>query len=124
VTVHERQMGDVTIVDVDGRITIQEGADTFRGVIRELVALSRVNIVLNFHDVSYIDSTALGEIVRTYLSVSRRNGRLTLLHVPSRVRELLRITKLLTVFDVFDDEAAAVNSYGGARHVSAGQPVK
>ena len=118
-TVHERQMGDVTIVDLNGRITIQEAADTFRGQVRELVALSRVNVVLNFHDVPYIDSTALGEIVRTHLSVTRKNGRLTLLHLPSRVRELLRITKLLPVFDVFDDEAEAVNSYGGAGHVAA-----
>jgi anti-anti-sigma factor len=119
VTVHERQMGDVTIVDLHGRITIQDGADAFRGQVRELVALSRVNVVLNFHDVPYIDSTALGEIVRTYLSVTRRNGRLTLLHLPSRVRELLKITKLLPVFDVFEDETEAVNSYGGAGHVAA-----
>lgn len=80
-TVHERQVGDVTILDIDGRITIQDGADIFRAVVRQLVALSRVKLALNLQNVPYIDTTALGEIIRAHLSVTRRNGRLTF--VPS-----------------------------------------
>ena len=109
-TVHERQIGNVTIVDMHGRITIQDGADTFRATVRELVALSRVHIVLNFRDVPYIDSTGLGELVRTHLSVSRRGGRLALLQLPSKVRQLLSVTRLLPVFDAFDDEHEALDS--------------
>ena len=118
-TVHERRVGSVTIVDMHGRITVQDGADTFRSLVRGLVALNRVDVVLNFEDVPYIDSTALGELVRTYLSVGRRKGRLTLLHLPKRVRELLATTRLLPVFDVFEDEREAVSSYMGPREGSA-----
>jgi anti-anti-sigma factor len=110
-TVHERRIGDVTIIDMEGRITVQEGVDVFRDLVRGLVALSRINIVLNFKEVRYIDSTALGELVRAHLSIARRHGRLTLVHLPSTVRELLATTRLLPVFDVFGDEAEAVNSY-------------
>ena len=111
-TLHERRIGDVTILDIDGRITVQDGADIFRGVVRQLVALSRVKLVLNFHDVPYIDSTALGEIIRAYTSVTRRGGTLKLLHVPGRVHELRMITRLLSVFDLFDAEAEAMKSFG------------
>ena len=123
-TVREREVGDVTILDIDGRITIQDGADVFRGVIRELVALSRIKLVLNFHAVSYIDSTALGEVIRTYLSVTRRSGGLKLLHVPLRVHELLTTTRLLPVFDLFDDEAEAVKSFASRPTDSYGSRVE
>ncbi len=115
-TLHERWIGDVTIVDIDGRITVEDGADVFRDAIRQLVRQGRVKLVLNFHDASYIDSTALGEIIRGYTSVTRKGGTLKLLHVPSRVLELLVITKLLSVFDLFDAEAEAVKSFGVPRH--------
>ncbi len=114
-SLHERWIGDVTIIDINGRITVQDGVDIFRGVVRQLVALSRVKLVLNFDDVPYIDSTALGEIIRAYTSVTRRGGAPKLLHVPARVHELLMITRLLSVFDLFDDEAEAVKSFGIAR---------
>jgi anti-sigma B factor antagonist len=114
-TLHERWIGDVTILDIDGRITEQDGVDRFRGVVRQLVALSRVKLVLNLHDVPYIDSIALGEIIRAYTSVTRRGGALKLLHVPARVHELLMITRLLSVFDLFDAEAEAVKSFGVVR---------
>jgi anti-anti-sigma factor len=116
-TLDERWIGDVTIIDIDGRITLQDGVDLFRGVIRQLVALSRVKLVLNFHDVPYIDSTALSEIIRAQTSVTRRGGTLKLLHVPARVHELLMITRLLPVFDLFDTEAEALKSFGVA-HIS------
>lgn len=116
-TLHERWIGDVTIIDIDGRITLQDGVDLFRGVIRQLVALSRVKLVFNFRDVPYIDSTALSEIIRAYTSVTRRGGTLKLLYVPARVHELLMITRLLPVFDLFDTEAEALKSFGVA-HIS------
>ena len=115
-TVNERWIGDVTIVDVHGRITVQDGVDIFRDVVRELVRQDRVKLVLNFHDASYIDSTALGEIIRAYTSVTRKGGTLKLLNVTDRVHELLMLTKLLSVFDLFDDEAEALKSFGVARN--------
>jgi anti-sigma B factor antagonist len=114
-TLHERWIGDVTIIDIDRRITVQDGADIFRDMVRQLVGQGRVKLVLNFHDASYIDSTALGEIIRAYISVTRKGGTLKLLNVPARVHELLMITRLLSVFDLFDAEAEAVKSFGAAR---------
>ena len=107
----DRQVGEVTILDIDGRMTIQDGVDVFRAVVRQMIALSRVRLVLNLHGVPYIDSTALGEIVRTYSSVTRRGGGVMLLNVTPRVTALLTITKLLPVFSLFDEEAKAVSSF-------------
>ena len=115
-TLHERWIGDITIIDTDGRITVQDGADIFRDAVRQLVRQGRVKLVLNFHDTSYIDSTALGEIVRAYTSATRQGGALKLLNVTPRVHELLAITKLLAVFDLFYAEAEAVKSFGVPRH--------
>jgi anti-sigma B factor antagonist len=114
-TLRERWIGDVTIIDIDGRITVQDGADNFRDVVRQLVRRDRVKLVLNFQNASYIDSTALGEIIRAYTSVTRKGGTLKLLNVTGRIHELLMITRLLTVFDLFDAEAEAVKSFGVPR---------
>ena len=114
-TLRDRQVGDVTILDIDGRITIQDGVDMFRAVIRQLLALSRIQLILNLHDVPYIDSTALGEIVRVDGSATRRGGGMRLLHVGPHVRDLLTVTRLLPIFDLRDDEADAVKSLGVAR---------
>jgi anti-sigma B factor antagonist len=114
-TLHERWIGDVTIIDINGRITVQDGADIFRDAVRELLRQGRVKLVLNFHDASYIDSTALGEIICAYTSATRKGGTLKLLNVTTRVHELLMITRLLSVFDLFDEEAEAVKSFGVAR---------
>ena len=110
-TLREREVGDVTILDIEGRITLQDGVDDFRAVARELLALSRVRLVLNLHGVPYIDSTALGEIVRLHASVTRRRGGMKLLMVPPRIHELLTTTRLLPVFDLFDDETETVKSF-------------
>jgi anti-sigma B factor antagonist len=115
VTVAERAVGDVTIIDMDGRITVEDGADVLRASVRGLVRQGRVKIVLNLHGTPYIDSTALGEIVRSYTSAMRQGGGLKLVHVTTRVHELLMITGLLSVFDLFDDEAEAVKSFGATR---------
>lgn len=115
-TLNDRAAGDITVIDVTGRITIDDGADTFRDRVRALVRDGRVKLVLNFTDSSYIDSTALGEIVRAYTSATRKGGTVKLLNVPPRVHELLVITRLLSVFDLFDDETEAVRSFGTPRN--------
>lgn len=114
-TIDARAIGDVTVIDVSGRITIDDGADLFRDRVRGLLRDGRAKLILNFKDGSYIDSTALGEIVRSYTSATRKGGTLKLLNVPPRVHELLVVTKLLTVFDLFDDEREAVKSFGTHR---------
>jgi anti-sigma B factor antagonist len=114
-TLHERRIDDVTIIDIDGRITVQDGADIFRDEVRRLLRQGQVKLVLNFQRAPYIDSTALGEIIRAYASVTRMGGTLKLLNVTTRVHELLMITRLLSVFDLFDAEADAVKSFGVAR---------
>ena len=115
-TLHERWIGDVTIIDIAGRMTVEDGADVFRDAVRQLVHQNRVKLVLNFQAAPYIDSTALGEVVRAYTSATRKGGTLKLLNVTPRVHELLIITKLLSVFDLFDADAEAVKSFGVARH--------
>jgi anti-sigma B factor antagonist len=110
-TIHERAIGDVTILDIDGRITVQEGTDLFRDAIQRLAGQGRVKLVVNVQSVPYIDSTALGEIIRAYTTVTRRGGGLMLLNLTVRVRELLAITKLLSVFEPCESEALAVKSF-------------
>ena len=114
-TIGQRAVGDVIVVDVSGRIAIQEGADQFRDVTRELIRQGHMKVVLNLQDVPYIDSTALGEIIRTYTSVIRKGGSVKLLNVSSHVHQLMVITRLLSVFDLFDSEADAVKSFGKPR---------
>src|SRR5579862_8677994 len=114
-TINDRAAGDITVIDVGGRITIDDGADLFRDTVRGLLRDGRAKLILNFKDGSYIDSTALGEIVRSYTSATRKGGTLKLLNVPPRVHELLVVTRLLSVFDLFDDETEAVRSFGTPR---------
>ena len=110
--INDRTIGDITVIDIDGRITIDDGADQFRDRVRALLRDGHGKLILNFRQASYIDSTALGEIVRSYTSATRKGGTLKLLSVPSRVHELLVVTRLLSVFDQFDDEAEAIKSFG------------
>ncbi len=106
-----RQVGDVTVVDVSGRITLGEGSSNLREGIRDMVAKGNKKILLNLADVSYIDSSGIGELVSGYTTVANQGGKLKLLNLTKRVRDLLQITKLYTVFDVFDDEAGAIRSF-------------
>jgi anti-sigma B factor antagonist len=96
-------------------LTVEDGADVLRASVRQLVRQGRVKMVLNLRGTPYIDSTALGEIVPSYTSAMRQGGGLKLLHVTARVHELLIISRLLWVFDLFDDEAEAVKSFGAMR---------
>src|SRR5271155_2972850 len=106
-----RQVGDVTVIDVAGRITLGEGASTLRDELRDLVKKDQKNILLNLSDVTYIDSSGIGELVSAYTSITNQGGRLKLLGLTNRVKDLLQITKLYTVFDVHEDEAHAVRSF-------------
>lgn len=106
-----RQVGDVRVIDVVGRITLGEGASTLRESIRGLLSKGNKQILLNLGDVSYIDSSGIGELVSGFTSVANQGGTLKLLRLTKRVKDLLQITKLYTVFEIFDDEAAAVRSF-------------
>jgi len=108
----ERKAGDVTIIDVEGRVTLEEGADEFRELTRTVIREGRIKLVINLEKVPYIDSTALGEIIRCYTTVTRLGGGLKLLAVAPHVHQLLVITRLLSIFDLFDAEAEAIKSFG------------
>ena len=106
-----RDVGGVTIVDLSGKITLGEGGVTLREEVRKLLGEGKKKIVLNLADVNYIDSSGLGELVSAYTAVKNGGGELKLLNLTSKVRDLLVITKLVTVFDVKDNAAAAVSSF-------------
>ena len=106
-----RDAGKVTVVDLSGRITLGEGSALLRTTIRGLLDDQRTMILLNLADVDYIDSSGLGELVSGFTAVKNRNGELKLLHLTKKVRDLLQITKLFTVFDVFTDEGAGLRSF-------------
>ena len=101
----------MTIVDLHGKVTIGEGSREIREKIRELLENGNKDILLNLGDVSYVDSAGIGELVSSYTTVTNQGGQFKLLHLTKKIRELLAITKLLTVFDSFDDETAAVGSF-------------
>jgi anti-sigma B factor antagonist len=107
----ERQVGDVVVLDADGRITLGEGASLFRDKLSELQAKRELKLLLNLEKVSYLDSSGLGELVSGYNSIMESGGNLKLLNLNKRVHDLLQITKLYTVFDVFEDEATALRSF-------------
>lgn len=111
VKITTRQVGDVTVVDTVGRITLGEGASTFRDTLRDLSANGNKKLLLNLAEVSYIDSSGIGEMVSAFTTVTNQDGQVKLLNLTKRVKDLLQITKLYTVFEVFDDEAHAVRSF-------------
>src|SRR5262249_61113488 len=103
--------GRVAVVDFSGRITLGEGSALLRKTIRGLLEDDRTLFLLNLGDVDYIDSSGIGELVSAFTAVKSRNGEMKLLHLTKKVRDLLQITKLFTVFEVFSDEGSALNSY-------------
>ena len=111
VKLNTRQVGDVSVVDVAGRITLGEGSSALRETLRDMVGKNQKKILLNLGDVSYIDSSGIGELVSGFTSVTNSGGQLKLLNLNKRVKDLLQITKLYTVFDVHDDEAHAIRSF-------------
>src|SRR5205809_6891836 len=109
--IEERAVGDVVVLDLKGRVTLGEGDELLKDKVNSLLNQGRKKIVLNLAEVPYIDSAGLGEIVRTYTTVSRQGGSLKLLNLTKRIADLLSITKLMTVFESFDAEAEAVRSF-------------
>ena len=106
-----RQVDGVTIVDLSGRITLGEGSVVLRDTIKDLLGKGAKQILLNLGDVSYIDSSGIGELVSAFTSVRNQGGELKLLHLTKKVHDLLQITKLYTVFDVQEDEASAIKAF-------------
>lgn len=107
----ERQVGDVIILDIQGKILIGEGDDALREAVTRLVESGKKKILLNLADVPYVDSAGLGEIVRCYTTVSKQGGRLKLINLTRKIQDLLSITKLLTVFETYDSEDEGVRSF-------------
>ena len=106
-----RQVDGVTIVDLSGRITLGEGSVVLRDTIKDLLGKGAKNILLNLGDVSYIDSSGIGELVSAFTTSKNQGGELKLLHLTKKVHDLLQITKLYTVFDVQEDEPNAIKSF-------------
>jgi len=109
--VKERQAGDVTILDMNGSVRMGEGSISLRNAIRRLVDEGKKKILLNLARVNYIDSSGIGELIANYTTASREGGQLKLLNLTDKIQNLLVITKLLTVFDVYENEADALNSF-------------
>lgn len=109
--IEERQVGEVMILNLKGKVTLGEGDEVLKDKINSLILQNKKRILLNLADVPYIDSAGLGEIVRTYTTVSRQGGQLKLVNLTKRITDLLMITKLLTVFETFDVEQDALKSF-------------
>lgn len=107
-----RQVDGVTVLDLSGRITLGEGSVTIRDAVRDVLAKGSNKVLLNLAEVNYIDSSGIGELVSAFTAVKGAGGELKLLHLTKKVHDLLQITKLSTVFDSFDDEAAGIASFG------------
>jgi anti-sigma B factor antagonist len=106
-----RQVSGITVVDLSGRITLGEGSTVLREAVKDLLAKGQRKILLNLGDVTYIDSSGIGELVSAFTSVRNQGGDLKLLNLTKKVHDLLQITKLYTVFDIKDDEAAAIQAF-------------
>ncbi|MGE5813075.1 MAG: STAS domain-containing protein [Acidobacteriota bacterium] len=109
--IEERVVNNVTVLDLKGKMTLGEGDELLKDKINSLLQQDRKHILLNLEGVPYIDSAGLGEIVRTYTTVSRQGGKLKLVNLTKRITDLLSITKLLTVFETFDAEPEAIRSF-------------
>jgi anti-sigma B factor antagonist len=107
----ERQAGDITILDMNGKVTIGEGSVALRNAIRRLLGEGKKKILLNLGSVSYVDSSGIGELVSSFTAVNKESGSLKLLNLTQKIQDLLAITKLLTVFDVYDSESEALSSF-------------
>ena len=110
-SIKERQAGDVTILDLSGKITIGEGSVQLREAVRKLLDEGKKKILLNLGDVSYVDSSGIGELVSSFTTTNTQGGRLKLLSLTKKIHDLLQITKLLTVFETYDNEQDAVASF-------------
>jgi len=118
-TTSTREVGGVTIVDISGRIVLGEESAALRNLVRELLNKGHKKILFNLGDVDYIDSSGLGHLVSAYTSVQTQGGELKLLNLTKKVQDVMQITRLYTVFDIMDDEAAAVRSFAPSSAATA-----
>ncbi len=109
--IRTRTVGEIHVLDCSGKITLGEGTMAVRNAVKEVLSNGGKKIILNLGDVNYIDSSGIGELVSSYTSVTNQGGQLKLLNLTKKIHELLAITKLLTVFPVFEDEKAALGSF-------------
>ena len=109
--IKERNSGDVVLLDLQGRITIGEGSVQLRDSVGNLLSAGRHKIVLNLEGVTYVDSSGIGELVSRYTTTKNQGGQLKLLKLPKKIKDLLMITKLLTVFEIYEDEETALSSF-------------
>jgi anti-sigma B factor antagonist len=109
--IETRTVGDVYVLDCSGKITLGEGTMAIRNTVKDVLKGSGKKIILNLSDVNYIDSSGIGELVSSYTTVTNQGGQLKLVNLTKKIHELLAITKLLTVFQVFDNEQAAISSF-------------
>jgi len=110
-SIKDREVGDVTILDLSGKITIGEGSVQLREAVRRLLDDGKKKILLNLGEVAYVDSSGIGELVSSYTTTNNQSGQLKLLNLTKKIQDLLMITKLLTVFETFDSEASALQSF-------------
>jgi anti-sigma B factor antagonist len=110
-TTSTRQLGDVTIVDISGRIVLGEESAALRNLVSDLLSKQHIKILFNLRDVDHIDSSGLGHLISAFTSVRKQGGELKLLNLTHNVHDLMQITRLYTVFDIMDDEAVAVKSF-------------
>ncbi len=110
-TIATRQLDGVTILDLSGRITLGEGSVQLRDAIRDLISKGVKQILLGLGDVNYIDSSGLGELVSAFTTAKNQNADVKLLNLTKKVKDVLQVTKLYTVFDIYDDEASAIASF-------------
>ncbi|MGB7924185.1 MAG: STAS domain-containing protein [Pyrinomonadaceae bacterium] len=109
--IKERQVADVTVLDMEGKMRIGESGVVFHNTIHHLLKDGQRKILLNLAGITYIDSSGLGELIASYTTLKEMGGQVKLLHLTQRVRELMTLTKLLTVFDVYESESEALNSF-------------
>jgi anti-sigma B factor antagonist len=119
VTTSTREVGDVTIVDVSGRIELGEESAAVRDLVSDLLSKGHKKILLNLGQVNYIDSSGLGMLVSSFTSARKQGGELKLLNLTNKVSDLMQITKLYTVFDIANDEASALKSFGQSSAANA-----
>ena len=111
--INQRRSGDVTVLDLKGRVRIGGGTVALHKSIRSLVEEGKTQILLNLAGVTYIDSSGLGELISSHVTLSNQGGEIKLAHLTERLRDLMTITKLLSVFDIHDDESKALASFTG-----------
>jgi len=109
--IEKRRKKDVTIFDLKGKILLGDGIDELREAINSCIEAKEIKLLLNFKDVPYLDSTGLGEVVRSYTSLKKANGAVKIVNLTQKVRDLLSVTKLITVFETFEDEDQAIGTF-------------